>query len=119
MLELCGMTEASLNTSNPSNSLRKPGTAGRPLPVTKLRLADTEGNPMAPAIIADHVFPQFARYKYPAPAILLKHCRAARWTRCIRPNCGCGKQFRREDQPRRLAITSRLHGYDPETMITV
>lgn len=46
VLERYGMTETCMNTSNPYDGLRKPGTVGLPLPGVALRLADADGNPV-------------------------------------------------------------------------
>ena len=46
VLERYGMTETNMNTSNPYDGLRKPGTVGLPLPGVDLRLADADGNPV-------------------------------------------------------------------------
>ncbi|MBU2357391.1 MAG: malonyl-CoA synthase [Alphaproteobacteria bacterium] len=45
VLERYGMTETCMNTSNPYDGTRKPGTVGLPLPGVELRLADADGNP--------------------------------------------------------------------------
>jgi malonyl-CoA/methylmalonyl-CoA synthetase len=42
ILERYGLTETSMNTSNPLNALRKPGTVGLPLPDVDLRIDHTE-----------------------------------------------------------------------------
>jgi malonyl-CoA/methylmalonyl-CoA synthetase len=47
VLERYGMTETCMNTSNPYDGQRKPGTVGLPLPGVELRLADADGNPVA------------------------------------------------------------------------
>ena len=47
ILERYGMTETNMNTSNPYDGARKPGSVGRPLPGTELRIADGEGAPLA------------------------------------------------------------------------
>ena len=46
VLERYGMTETCMNTSNPYDGERKPGTVGLPLPGVDLRLADADGNPV-------------------------------------------------------------------------
>ena len=46
VLERYGMTETCMNTSNPYDGTRKPGTVGLPLPGVDLRLADADGNPV-------------------------------------------------------------------------
>ncbi len=43
ILERYGMTETNMNTSNPFEGARKPGSVGFPLPGTELRIADDEG----------------------------------------------------------------------------
>lgn len=42
ILERYGMTETNMNTSNPYDGLRKPGSVGFPLPGVALRIADPE-----------------------------------------------------------------------------
>jgi malonyl-CoA/methylmalonyl-CoA synthetase len=42
ILERYGMTETSMNTSNPYDGERRPGTVGLPLPGTQLRIADPQ-----------------------------------------------------------------------------
>jgi malonyl-CoA/methylmalonyl-CoA synthetase len=44
VLERYGMTETCMNTSNPYESVRKPGSVGLPLAGVEFRLADAEGN---------------------------------------------------------------------------
>ncbi|MFO1246677.1 MAG: malonyl-CoA synthase [Alphaproteobacteria bacterium] len=46
ILERYGMTETNMNTSNPYEGPRKPGSVGFPLPGTQLRIADGEGKPL-------------------------------------------------------------------------
>ena len=46
ILERYGMTETNMNTSNPFEGARKPGTVGFPLPGTEIRLADANGDPV-------------------------------------------------------------------------
>jgi malonyl-CoA/methylmalonyl-CoA synthetase len=46
ILERYGMTETNMNTSNPYEGKRKPGSVGLPLPGTALRIADEEGTPL-------------------------------------------------------------------------
>lgn len=43
ILERYGMTETNMNTSNPLNGPRKPGTVGLPLPGVEIRITDDEG----------------------------------------------------------------------------
>jgi len=47
ILERYGMTETNMNTSNPYEGERRAGTVGFPLPGTEVRIADTDGNPLA------------------------------------------------------------------------
>ncbi|HWY63321.1 MAG TPA: malonyl-CoA synthase [Rhizomicrobium sp.] len=47
ILERYGMTETNMNTSNPYDGLRLPGSVGLPLPGVELRIADKDGNPLA------------------------------------------------------------------------
>jgi len=47
ILERYGMTETNMNTSNPYNGARIPGSVGRPLPGVELRIADKNGNAVA------------------------------------------------------------------------
>ena len=44
ILERYGMTETSMNTSNPYEGERRPGTVGPPLPGVEVRVTDAEGN---------------------------------------------------------------------------
>jgi malonyl-CoA/methylmalonyl-CoA synthetase len=44
VLERYGMTETCMNTSNPYEGMRKPGTVGLPLPGVEVRLVNGEGN---------------------------------------------------------------------------
>jgi malonyl-CoA/methylmalonyl-CoA synthetase len=44
ILERYGMTETNMNTSNPLNGQRKPGTVGPPLPGVEARIVDDDGN---------------------------------------------------------------------------
>lgn len=44
ILERYGMTETNMNTSNPLEGERKPGTVGPPLPGVEVRICDDEGN---------------------------------------------------------------------------
>jgi malonyl-CoA/methylmalonyl-CoA synthetase len=62
ILERYGMTETNMNTSNPLNGVRKPGTVGLPLPGVEVRIASDAGEPLAPGVIGNievrgpHVF---------------------------------------------------------------
>lgn len=47
ILERYGMTETNMNTSNPLDGDRKPGTVGPPLPGVEVRIVDTDGNTLA------------------------------------------------------------------------
>ena len=47
IVERYGMTETGMNTSNPLDGARKPGTVGLPLPGVETRIADDEGSPVA------------------------------------------------------------------------
>jgi malonyl-CoA/methylmalonyl-CoA synthetase len=46
ILERYGMTETNMNTSNPYNGPRLPGSVGLPLPGVELHIADRHGNPL-------------------------------------------------------------------------
>ncbi len=46
ILERYGMTETGMNTSNPYDGERRPGTVGFPLPGVELRIADEDGKPL-------------------------------------------------------------------------
>ncbi len=46
ILERYGMTETNMNTSNPLNGRRKPGTVGPPLPGVEVRIVDDDGVPL-------------------------------------------------------------------------
>ena len=48
ILERYGMTETNMNTSNPYDGLRKPGSVGFPLPGVDLRIADPESGMVLP-----------------------------------------------------------------------
>ncbi|MBF9149719.1 malonyl-CoA synthase [Novosphingobium sp. 1Y9A] len=48
ILERYGMTETNMNTSNPYDGLRKPGSVGFPLPGVDLRIADPESGTVLP-----------------------------------------------------------------------
>jgi malonyl-CoA/methylmalonyl-CoA synthetase len=47
ILERYGMTETNMNSSNPLNGERRPGTVGPPLPGVELRVVDTTGKVLA------------------------------------------------------------------------
>ncbi len=47
ILERYGMTETGINTANPLQGIRKPGTVGLPLPGVTVRIADAEDRPLA------------------------------------------------------------------------
>jgi malonyl-CoA/methylmalonyl-CoA synthetase len=44
ILERYGMTETNMNTSNPLNGTRKPGTVGPPLPKVEIRVTNDDGD---------------------------------------------------------------------------
>jgi len=46
ILERYGMTETCMNTSNPYDGVRKPGTVGLPLPGVEVRITDADGKPL-------------------------------------------------------------------------
>ncbi len=48
ILERYGMTETGMNSSNPLEGERKPGTVGPPLPGVELRVVDADGSPLPP-----------------------------------------------------------------------
>ena len=48
IVERYGMTETNMNTSNPYDGARRPGTVGLPLPEVDLRLTDGKGTPVPP-----------------------------------------------------------------------
>lgn len=48
ILERYGMTETGMNTSNPLNGRRRPGTVGPPLPGVAIRIVDRDGAPVPP-----------------------------------------------------------------------
>ena len=49
ILERYGMTETNMNTSNPVDGPRRPGTVGKPLPGVELRITDpASGDPVPP-----------------------------------------------------------------------
>jgi malonyl-CoA/methylmalonyl-CoA synthetase len=47
ILERYGMTETNMNTSNPYDGIRRPGSVGMPLPQVEVRIADKDGNAIA------------------------------------------------------------------------
>ncbi|MEM9622460.1 MAG: AMP-binding protein [Pseudomonadota bacterium] len=47
ILERYGMSETIINTTNPLDGARVPGTVGFPLPELQLRIADAQGTPLA------------------------------------------------------------------------
>jgi malonyl-CoA/methylmalonyl-CoA synthetase len=51
ILERYGMTETGMNTSNPLDGPRLPGTVGPPLPGVSVRIVDGDGAPCAPGTI--------------------------------------------------------------------
>lgn len=51
ILERYGMTETGMNTSNPLRGERLPGSVGPPVPGVEVRVADGDGNPVAPGEI--------------------------------------------------------------------
>jgi malonyl-CoA/methylmalonyl-CoA synthetase len=53
ILERYGMTETNMNTSNPLDGERKPGTVGPPLPGVELRVRDDEGKALGPGEIGN------------------------------------------------------------------
>ena len=46
ILERYGMTETNMNTSNPYEGARRPGSVGHPLPGVELRITGNDGNPV-------------------------------------------------------------------------
>ena len=46
ILERYGMTETNMNTSNPYDGVRLPGSVGLPLPGVDVRIADKDGHPL-------------------------------------------------------------------------
>ncbi len=48
IVERYGMTETGMNTSNPIDGARKPGTVGPPLPGVDIRIIDDQGQALAP-----------------------------------------------------------------------
>ena len=67
ILERYGMTETGMNTSNPLDGPRRPGTVGTPLPGVSVRIADDRGAEVAPGEIGqllvkgDNVFKGYWR----------------------------------------------------------
>ncbi len=53
ILERYGMTETNMNSSNPLDGERKPGTVGPPLPGVEIRIVDSDGNTVATDEIGD------------------------------------------------------------------
>jgi malonyl-CoA/methylmalonyl-CoA synthetase len=53
ILERYGMTETGMNTSNPLDGVRKPGTVGPPLPGVSVRVVDAGGALVPPGTIGD------------------------------------------------------------------
>jgi malonyl-CoA/methylmalonyl-CoA synthetase len=53
ILERYGMTETGMNTSNPLDGPRLPGTVGPPLPGVAVRIVDNEGNQVAPGEVGE------------------------------------------------------------------
>ncbi|HUF74386.1 MAG TPA: malonyl-CoA synthase [Gammaproteobacteria bacterium] len=53
ILERYGMTETNMNTSNPLEGERKPGTVGPPLPGVEVRVRDDQGNLLGPGEIGN------------------------------------------------------------------
>lgn len=53
ILERYGMTETNMNTSNPLDGLRKPGTVGMPLPGVEVRIIDQSGKVLSNNEIGD------------------------------------------------------------------
>jgi malonyl-CoA/methylmalonyl-CoA synthetase len=51
ILERYGMTETNMNTSNPLQGPRKPGTVGPPLPGVEIRIVDENGSPVSQGAI--------------------------------------------------------------------
>ena len=51
ILERYGMTETNMNTSNPYEGARKPGSVGRPLAGSEVLIAGEDGNPLPPGEI--------------------------------------------------------------------
>lgn len=53
ILERYGMTETNMNTSNPLDGERKPGTVGPPLPGVAVRICDDDGRVLPPGEIGN------------------------------------------------------------------
>ena len=53
ILERYGMTETGMNTSNPLDGPRLPGSVGPPLPGVELRIVDADGAPCAPGQVGN------------------------------------------------------------------
>ena len=53
ILERYGMTETNMNTSNPLEGERRPGTVGPPLPGVEVRVVDDAGQPLPAGQIGD------------------------------------------------------------------
>ncbi|MDX1562005.1 MAG: malonyl-CoA synthase [Gammaproteobacteria bacterium] len=53
ILERYGMTETNMNTSNPLDGARKPGTVGPPLPGVEVRIVDDEGAGVETGVIGN------------------------------------------------------------------
>ena len=57
ILERYGMTETGMNTSNPYQGTRRPGSVGKPLPDVSLRVVDSQNTPLPSGSIGVlHVF---------------------------------------------------------------
>jgi len=65
ILERYGMTETGMNTSNPLDGPRRPGTVGLPLPGVSVRIVDDSGNEVPDGTVGelqvrgDNVFPGY------------------------------------------------------------
>ena len=53
ILERYGMTETLMNVSNPLDGERRPGTVGRPLPMTAVRILDDGGDPVPDGTVGE------------------------------------------------------------------